>query len=160
MWEPVGVDIAFVITFAITFWPAFLVSTTRSYGGVGNLEKFRWTKFLKRAISIMHKSVSYRLGKISNRFQNKFFDINIIRSLKCKFRLSRHCLAGCHFCGFTKKVGNCHNAQSIVSVGAYFAQSRMWRYMWRHDVCHVWHSEKTKHQNKQEQKIKFVIAFK
>nr|DAX94053.1 MAG TPA: hypothetical protein [Caudoviricetes sp.] len=58
---------------------------------------FHGTEFPERAISKMYKSASCRLGKISNRFQNQCGNIIIIRSLKCKFRLSRHCLAGCRF---------------------------------------------------------------
>ena len=80
-------------------------------GSSVSLYHFCWTKFLKRAISKMHKSAGCRLGKISNQCENKFFDINIICGLKRKFRHFRHCLAGCHFRGFTKKPGNCHNAQ-------------------------------------------------
>lgn len=101
------------------------------------LYHFCWTKFLKRAISKMHKSVSCRLGKISNRCENNFFDIIIIRGLKGKFRHFRHCLAGCHFRGFTKKVGNCHNAQSPGFQNVIDAQCKKKR----HYVRHLWSSK-------------------
>lgn len=57
-------NVANAIANVITFRPAFLLFKTIS------VAQF----FSKRAISKMHKSAGCRLGKISNPFQNKFFD--------------------------------------------------------------------------------------